>query len=644
MADTVLKSVTLRNWTTVREATIEFPERGLVLVRGINSASRGKMASIGSGKTALGEAISRTLFGFKGRFTQLGHYSYKGKGDCYVAVNCLHKGKPLKVEMGFKCKELSASGEALKFTYDGQEMQRDRIEHTREELAKIVTVATDLSGWAVHLDGDLLKFSDLSESKAVSLLMGALLQPRWDSFQKTSSDKANELKHQIVQDKQAVEAAKSAVGEAEAELQIAKASLAGAQNVYDEEAKQAKAIIKSLQANIDKLTAASTQRQKRMAAIKKEIEANIAKTAAKEKAAEIAVNEAQDAKDIADDALSDLRSKEATAKQALDFANRQLERAKQTPADCPTCGKPWEKAKEAVAEQEKAVKTKQAAYNAAAKAAKAKTAAATKARDAWLTAKAKLDEAKAEAPIDELSAEYEELEGSQSSAKESLNEDQQEKIRIEQGPDKTEITRFETQVKEREKAIKKASIAVDKAAAKVVEGEELLRVVAYWQEAFGPTGIPNMILGDALGPLNATSRRVSALMSGGTLAVSYSTSRQLKTGADKAELTISVTNELGSVRAEGSSKGEGGLNNLIIAETLAEVGGVAHRIGYRWYDEVGANSDEVVRRSLYSYLSDVAQRYGILVFLVSHSPEAANYVDYTLIAEKTFTGTTYRWA
>ena len=643
MADTVLKSIAFRNWTTVKEASIEFPERGLVLVRGINSAARGKMSSIGSGKTALGEAISRTLFNVRGRFTHLKDFSTRGKGNAYVCVDCLHKGRPLKVEMGFKCEELSPSGEGLKFTYDGTENYRSHLEETREDLVKVLTVPADLAAWTVHLDGDMLNFHDLSEAKSVELLMAALMQPRWNVCAKSTNDKASDLKRQQISDTQALEAANDNVRETDVELQTAQANLQDAKTVYDQEVRENKAKLKKTNTDIAELDRAMKKRDESMATIKKEIERRVNLNAAKEKAAEIIVNEKQEAKDQLNEELSPLRSAEATARRDLEYAQRHLERAKETPADCPTCGKAWDKAETAIKEHTDDVTAKQTAYKKAAKAVSTKSLSVAKAQDAWLAAKTALDEIKAEAPIDDLSLQYEDLEGTAAIDNDQLITLQQERVRLEQGPDKTEITRFETQVKEREKSIKKAHQGVDKAAAKLTECQELLRVVGYWQDAFSPTGIPNMILGDALGPLNAVSRRVSAMMSGGTLGISYATSRQLAKGGDKAELTINVQNELGAHRADGSSKGEGGLNNLIIAETLAEVGGIAHRIGYRWYDEVGANQDEVVRRSIYAYLSEVAQRYSILVFLVSHAPEAANYVDYTLVAEKTLKGTTYRW-
>src|SRR5271157_17735 len=318
MADTVLKSITLRNWTTVRQTTVEFPERGLVLVRGINAASRGKMASIGAGKTALGEALSRALFGFRGRYTMLGHYSAHGKGNSYVAVECLHKGKPLKVEMGFKCPELSATGEGLRFNYDGADVQRDHILNTRDDLAKIVTVPPDLCAWTVHLDGDVLRFSDLSESKAVNLLMSALLQPRWDFYQKATNDKANELKRQIANDGEGVENAKANVNELETELQTARANLAEAKNVYDEEVRQAKTHQKLIAGRIAEVTARIGQRTARMTEIKKEIDKRVAQNAEKEKALEIKLNEAQEEKDGLNGTWAALRSKEATAKASLD--------------------------------------------------------------------------------------------------------------------------------------------------------------------------------------------------------------------------------------------------------------------------------------------------------------------------------------
>jgi len=132
-------------------------------------------------------------------------------------------------------------------------------------------------------------------------------------------------------------------------------------------------------------------------------------------------------------------------------------------------------------------------------------------------------------------------------------------------------------------------------------------------------------------------------MTGGTIEVTYDTSRELAKGGSSSELVINVKNKIGSSRVEGSSKGESGLTNLIIAETLSEVGSVSNRIGYRWYDEILNSQDQVVRRSILTYLKDLAHRLNILIFVVDHHHEAASYADYVLVAEKNDRGTEFFW-
>jgi DNA repair exonuclease SbcCD ATPase subunit len=123
-------------------------------------------------------------------------------------------------------------------------------------------------------------------------------------------------------------------------------------------------------------------------------------------------------------------------------------------------------------------------------------------------------------------------------------------------------------------------------------------------------------------------------MTGGTIEVRYSTMKELASGLEKAQLNIEVDNKLGDKDLGGSSKGEAGLTNFIIAETLSEVGQVSRRVGYVWLDEVAPHQDSKVCQSLYSYLKEKANTLGILIFLVDHNPVAANYADKILLVEK----------
>lgn len=643
MAVTTLKAVSLRNWATVRDSVIEFPSHGLVLVRGVNTAAKGRMESIGSGKTALGEAISRTLLAVRGRFTNLGQFSYNEKGNCYVDLHCVHSGKPLRVELGFKAKEINGAGEGLRYTYDGQQVYRDSNANTRKDLTKLLTVPTALANWTVHLDGDTLKFDDLAEKSAVDLLMAALRQPSWTSMSKQANEAASEYRRDVTNSEQTLADAHTDAAEANDDVLAAEDRLKCAIATYEKAKKENKKLLADVKQQLTAQAEAAVTRAKQRATLVAEITRRTELNAAKIKQAEQKVRDIQARLDTLREEHSDLRESQSEAATEERTAQRALTQAGATPKSCPTCARTWDRGDILKEEAEKALK--------------AATASRKKSDDLVTRAKTKLgvvqgeyDAANAawhalrdEAPVTELSEQCEDIDSASSAADRQVRLLEKEQARLEPGPDRTEVTTEETVLKERRAQHAKLNLKVAAAAAKLAELKQALQVVQYWQQAFSAAGIPNMVLRDALAPLNTIAKRLSARMTGGTLEVSYDTSRELASGDQKAELIIRVKNTLGSNRANGGSKGESGLTNLIIAETLAEVGGVASRIGYRWYDEVCPNQDPLVRRALYTYLAEVAERYKILVFLVTHAPEAANYANHILTAEKTVKGTTYRW-
>jgi hypothetical protein len=650
MPQAKLKSIALRNWQTVKEAKLEFPDSGLILVLGVNNAARGKFESIGAGKTALGEAISRTLLGVNGKYTHLGHYSRNDGGDTLVSLECGYGGKNLVVDMGFKYEPLDASGEGFRFTYAGKETRRDRIYHTRLDLEKMLTVNTDLANWTVHLDGDQLKFGNLGQKSAVDLLMTALMQPPWTEYHQKITTRHTAAKRELESDLENLNGLKQAKEDADYALANAKDSLAKAKSVYEtalaehkQHLAEAKKEIKDAQDVIDR-------RDKEMKALKKRINENVESSAKEAKKLEIELKDGQEALRKAQEKLAELKAARKTASDALAAAEDDLETLldeTQRPKNCPTCGRPWasDHSKHAVKDQEKKV--------ANAKSALAKAEAALTAykdgdyqtlSDEVGTLNDELEDVKAKSPVKELSEQYEDLESAQNRDRDDLVAFEREVSKLEAKPTNEAVIKAETVLETKQEAAKKAEKAVSEGAARLAESDELVKIVGYWHEAFSPRGIPNMILRDAIGPLNVTAKRISNAMTGGLIEVSYATDRALATGKQKAELSITVANKLGSRRADGSSKGEASLINLIVAETLAEVGNTASRIGYRWYDEVGANQDEIVRRSIFSYLREKAELEGILIFMVTHNPEAASYAHHTLVATKCVDGcTTYDW-
>ena len=638
----------MRNWMTVREADIEFPEKGLVLVMGNNPASGGKMQSVGSGKTGVGEALARALADVNGRFTNLGHYSSDDAGnkDMLVQVDTLLHGKPFCVEMGYKCKELSPIGEGLQFTYGDQPpVQRGHIAETRKEIVSALNITPDLASWTVYIDGDRLKFNRMSERDSVGLLMTALRQPSWEEINKRVAKLAADSRMTVQQHKGMVEHHQreqvqnaDSIAKAKRDLEAEELRVAQAAQQMAEQAVKTQEEVNSRAAQIAKFTT-------RMKAIKKEIKLledqyQVAHaTAEKQKAAlQTKISEIQ----LGRGKFVEQRATAQTLKSTLE---RGLHDMEAVPSNCPTCNRPWNKAHGA--EEIKAQQAKIASQDAAVKFAVACLSAhdeeVQSIRQQISTISAADQGQKQHQESVTLSYEYEENERNVARTNADITRLYLRLQTLSQGPDRSRLDSYAAILNERTSKAVQIKADLEKTATELAEAEELVKVLSYWAEAFGPTGIPNLILAEAIKPLNQIAQRISKLMTGGTIEIVYDTSRKLASGKSSSELVIHVNNKIGSKRLEGSSKGESGLTNLIIAETLAEVGSISSRVGFRFYDEVLSNQDAVVRQSILSYLRETAHQLNILIFVVDHSADAANYADYVLVATKTEIGTTYSW-
>ena len=165
---------------TVREQEIEFPSQGLVFVSGVDESTQ--FESIGSGKTSLGEALCIAVCGIRGRYATLGHYSTNEKGNTLVRVEGNFQDKDLTIEMGYKYKEMSKTGEGLRFTLGDTLISRSHVDLTRDELSQTLGITPEVALWSVYVDGDRLDFSSLSQTQAVELMMSALGQPSWSTY------------------------------------------------------------------------------------------------------------------------------------------------------------------------------------------------------------------------------------------------------------------------------------------------------------------------------------------------------------------------------------------------------------------------------------------------------------------------------
>jgi hypothetical protein len=646
MADLKLKRICLRNWEKIRSAEVVFPDRGLVLIIGSNLAAKGKLQSVGAGKTSLGEALSRALTGVPGRYKELGHYAPDSSPkDLLVTVEAELLGKPLCVTMGYKTKELSATGEGLRFEYDGRKISRGHVDQTREELCRTLRITPELANWTVFLDGDRMRFNRLSQEDSVNLLMTALAQPIGEYHERANRVLLS-AQRQTAAARQALEMAKLRQDKARINLENAQLDFEDAQKDYQSQLDQVEVLKHDLKVANTKDRNSVEEAEKAVVAAKKKLVLLEERHAARNHELEISRQQMRDrlaALHVEWLSAAEAKSARQTEQQQ---AARRLAEMEKVPKNCPTCGKPWD----AALSEEELLKARadrdrcQEALNIAA----ASYAALQHQR---LAIDKEIKDIEDEMADEGHLADTRRLNGEVSDNDRlirSLNARVQQRelriVELDRGPSTVARDRAAAVVEERQRALADHAEAIQKAAADLAGEEEVLRIVEYWQKAFSPTGISNMLLSDAIGPLNRIAQRISNLMTGGTLQISYATQRELRGGDSKAQLNIRVDNRIGSKRPEGSSKGEAGLTNLIIAENLSEVGRVSQRMGFRFYDEVTTGQDAQVRRAIFSYLKEVARQQGILIFVVDHHVEASSYADYVLLAEKTLEhGTRFFW-
>ena len=636
MVDLKLKRLVMRNWAKFGSVELEFPESGLVMVVGINSASGGAMQSVGSGKTALGEAISRALLGIPGRFEHLKSYSTDKKGNTYVRVEADFLSKPLIVEMGYQCKELNPKAEALRFQYDGKTIERGHVRQTREELVKLLRVSPALAAWTVFINGKKMDFSQLTQAQSVDLVLCALRQPPWNEYHDKAKEALGAFRRSMAKEEQTHLEAEGRVRESCKETQSAKDDLATAEHEYAQQTRASQARIQTVQDSIDRLTKSMAEKRTRQTQLAKEMKAIEDSKATAHHQLEIQEKELQEQIRQARTGTKPLTEVQRTANESLTEARTHFKAYRDAERECPTCKRPMgdkldPKRLEAL---RKTFEDAEQVYNAAKRVSEAHENKISVLTESLEQARADLDDLAVKHDITAKSQEFERLDEALTAALESVRTREAEIVGLRAGVSDQAVQNAKTTLAERQRVLEKNKAELATAAEALSISQVTLKVMDYWKMAFSAYGIPNMVLQDGIGPLNVEAQRVSAMLTGGTIEIVYSTTRELASGMEKAQLNIEVNNLLGDKDLAGSSNGENGLTNLIISNTLAAVGQTARRIGYRWYDEVVPYQDAKVCQTIYQHWKEVATNLGILIFMVDHNPVAANYADYTLLVEK----------
>jgi DNA repair exonuclease SbcCD ATPase subunit len=636
MADLILRRLVLKNWACFQDVNIEFPSSGgLILVQGVNTASDGALMSVGSGKTCFGEAISRTLFDVPGRFSALKQYSTNKNGNTYVAVHAVYRGKPLLVEAGYKYKALNKTGEALRFTYADKQIECGTLQQTRQELQRLLQIPPLLASWTIHIDGDVIRFNQLSQADCVALVMGSLNQPPWDEYYEISKKSLGQFRQTLTESKYKCTASENTVQNLEKQLEQARQDLELAKKRYAEQCASVENQKNKIIHAINEISKAVAEIETKKNELRRKIKSMEADSAEEIHTLEIKIKDIQENLNAAETELNKIRQTGRRAE--LDLSKHKLEYEQYTKKqpNCPVCGRPMPKPDPAkLAELQQRL---EASQKIKAQTDSEEIAAATglnALREQLKTATAKLLALSKNSQIKELSEQYEHCESEISQKEKILQQYKKQLAELEKPVSTSEVDIAQARYLDRAKDLEtaKKTLAEDRAR---LEGDlQTVTVLEYVNQAFSPYGIPNMILQEAIAPLNHAARCISHALTGGTIEIRYSTIRELASGKDKAQLHIEVVNALGDKDLRGSSKGESGLVNFIIAETLASIGQITSKVNYRWYDEIVPHQDSRVAQSIYSYARDLAHKQNVLIFLVDHNPLAANYADRILRIEK----------
>jgi DNA repair exonuclease SbcCD ATPase subunit len=629
---------------TIRDQEIEFPDQGLVFVSGVDESSQ--FESIGSGKTSLGEALSIAVCGIRGRYSSLGHYSTNEKGNTLVRVEGSFQDKGLVIEMGYKFKDLSKTGEGLRFKTGDTVISRSHVDLTRNELSQTLGITPEVAKWSVYIDGDNLDFSSLSQTQAVELMMAALGQPSWASYYEKAKKTLNELKSDVAAKKSSKETMLEMIDTTKQGIVKAGENLERERETFENQAKVMAQQLTEAQSKLETVKGQIDERAKRRKSIKAQIKKIEDDLAEQNKALEAEDMKLRAEKLKISAEMKPIAQLENQASNEHYKADLDLKSLRLKPRECPTCKKPWDKGP-SESDIEKAENRLSEAIeklkNLRGQVAEIRAREDAK-QDEINENQQKQRQLNVKDQVRGFSTELDGLDKLDAKATQECTALSVQVAMLSKGPSDANVVKAQSVLDSKQSSLIEYEEKLVNVTAELEENQELCKVVEYWSGAFNSSGIPNMVLSRSVDPLNQVSMALSHRMSGGTLGISYETTKELTSGAEKNCLNIKVKNSRGASRVTGNSKGESGLTNLIVAETITEVGRVSSRIGFRWYDEVVNSQDPKVRKCILSYLKETANRLGILIFVVDHHPEVSAYADHVLRATKSKEGvTTFSW-
>ena len=157
--------------------------------------------------------------------------------------------------------------------------------------------------------------------------------------------------------------------------------------------------------------------------------------------------------------------------------------------------------------------------------------------------------------------------------------------------------------------------------------------------AFGKNGIPAMIIETAIPELEAEANDLLRRMTGGRMAVTFSTQREKKTGGMAETLDIQIADELGTRDYEMYSGGEAFRINFAIRVALSQM--LARRAGAQlrtlFIDEGFGTQDADGRDRLIEAITAIQDNFD-LILVITHIDELRDHFPVHVVVEKTQNG------
>jgi DNA repair exonuclease SbcCD ATPase subunit len=592
----------VENFLSFREAAFDFRDQGLVLVEGDNEDDD-TASSNGSGKSAMIDALVWCLFGETLRGYKHDEVVHRKVGaGCLVKV-CLVDGDELyTVSRARKHPKLR---NALTLTHDnlGDDVSGASDKDTQLAVEKLLgcTLKTFLSSVVFGQDRTY-RFSSLTDAEQKKILDEVIGVERFARAGVAARARVSSLQA----DRERVERdlEKATKARAEAELEVIDANV---KHADFEEIQQ-----KRVEVEREKLSVVNAQLAKTKTANVPHLKSVVDKVLKE-------LGEAERAADKAVEVDATARALVASCADKYDEVDAELRKQKKLTA-CPTCGQKIspKKREEVLGELATQHGKLAAVYHGAQVAAKKAAAELAASKSEIKTVREMMTSAQ-KLLNDAISSE------ANAATLRRRAADHEEWIAELEGEASPYLEIAEKALARHERHDAEAAMLEARAA----EHADQLRCAEFWVKAYGNAGLRSLLIDTSLPLLNKEAARVSRVVTGGAISVSFSATSEQKSGKTVDRFEVRVDNVHGAATYAGNSAGERAKIDLCVGLALQRL--VASRssssFNVAFYDEVFDHLDSAAHERVIEVLAGLDKAS---VFVVSHDDDLKAWFPATL--------------